>query len=120
MSQNKSIIPEFMSNNPTDTFKFLFPLKLKLDEDKFGNSHYEVVVKNLTKEEVFTYEVSPELLFTHFPLHKSFKNGDNISSEIHKNTFTINSKNINSEKEKKLDNMQLARWYTGLLGKISL
>lgn len=45
MSQNKSIIPRFMSNNLDDTFKFLFPLKLKPDENKFGNSHYEVVVK---------------------------------------------------------------------------
>lgn len=116
MSQNKSIIPEFMSNNPTDTFKFLFPLKLKLDEDKFGNSHYEVVVKNLTKKEVFTYEVSPELLFTHFPLHKSFKNGDNTGDEIHEDTFTINSKNINSEKEKKLKNILSKNQIGTLLG----
>ncbi|XPV68791.1 MAG: hypothetical protein ACNI25_16015 [Halarcobacter sp.] len=57
-----------MSDNPDDTFKFLFPLKLILDEDKFGNSHYDVVVKNMTKSEVFTYQVSPELLFTHFPV----------------------------------------------------
>lgn len=40
MSKGKSTIPDFMSNNPNDTFKFLFPLKLILDENKFGNSHY--------------------------------------------------------------------------------
>lgn len=31
MSKKKSIIPEFLVNNPDDTFKFLFPLKLILD-----------------------------------------------------------------------------------------
>ena len=51
MSTRKSIIPEFMKNNPDDTFEFLFPLKIALDEDKYGNSHYEVVVKNITKNE---------------------------------------------------------------------
>ena len=48
MSTRKSVIPEFMKNNPDDTFEFLFPLKIALDEDKYGNSHYEVVVKNIT------------------------------------------------------------------------
>ncbi len=51
MSTRKSIVPEFMKNNPDDTFQFLFPLKIVLDEDKFGNSHYEVVVKNMYKNE---------------------------------------------------------------------
>lgn len=49
MAKKKSIIPEFMVNNPEDTFQFLFPLQIVLDEDKFGNSHYEVVVKNMSK-----------------------------------------------------------------------
>ena len=62
MSTRKSIIPEFMKNNPDDTFQFLFPLKIVLDEDKYGNSHYEVVVKNITQNEVFKYPVSPEFL----------------------------------------------------------
>ena len=75
MAKKKSIIPEFMVNNPDDTFQFLFPLQIVLDEDKFGNSHYEVVVKNMSKNQIFTYRVSPELLFTHYPLCKSFKNG---------------------------------------------
>ena len=52
MSTRKSIIPEFMKDNPNDTFQFLFPLKIVLDEDKYGNSHYEVVVKNITKNKV--------------------------------------------------------------------
>ena len=58
MSTRKSIIPKFMKDNPNDTFKFLFPLKIVLDEDKYGNSHYEVVVKNMSKNQIFTYRVS--------------------------------------------------------------
>ena len=58
MAKKKSIIPEFMVNNPDDTFQFLFPLQIVLDEDKFGNSHYEVVVKNMSKNQIFTYRVS--------------------------------------------------------------
>ncbi len=53
MATKKSIIPEFMKDNPDDTFQFLFPLKIVLDEDKFGNSHYEVVVKNMSKNQIF-------------------------------------------------------------------
>lgn len=61
MSRGKSIILEFMAKNPEDTFKLLLPLKLKLDKDKHWNSHFEVVIKNMTKNEVFSYELSPEL-----------------------------------------------------------
>ena len=45
MSNHRSIIPEFMAQNPNDTFKLLMPLKLVLDEDKFGNSHFDVLIK---------------------------------------------------------------------------
>ena len=47
MANKKSIIPEFMKDNPDDIYQFLFPLKIVLDEDQFGNSHYEVVVENI-------------------------------------------------------------------------
>ena len=106
MSKKKSIIPEFMVNNPEDTFQFLFPLKIVVDEDKFGNSHYEVVVKNISKNKIFTYQVSPELLFTHYPLCKSFKNGEktekNLNKDITDKSFKINTKFINKNNEKKL------------------
>jgi hypothetical protein len=75
MSKKKSIIPEFMAQNPNDTFKLLLPLKLILDEDKFGNSHFDIIIKNMTKNELFSYKLSPELLFTHFPIERSFANG---------------------------------------------
>lgn len=39
MARGKSIIPDFMADNPYDTFKLLLLLKLHLDEDKYGNSH---------------------------------------------------------------------------------
>lgn len=106
MAKKKSIIPEFMVNNPDDTFQFLFPLQIVLDEDKFGNSHYEVVVKNMSKNEIFTYQVSPELLFTHYPLCKSFKNGEKIEKYLNKDiidkSFTINTKLVNEFNSKKL------------------
>ena len=89
MSTRKSIIPEFMKDNPDDTFQFLFPLKIVLDEDKFGNSHYEVVVKNMSKNEIFTYQVSPELLFTHYPLCKSFKNGEKTEKYLNKDILKL-------------------------------
>lgn len=120
MSKGKSIIPDFMSNNPHDTFKFLFPLKLILDEDKFGNSHYKVVIKNMTQNEVFTHQVSPELLFTHFPLYKSFKNGEKTeyypSKEILEKVFTINSSLINNSVEKKLNELLDEKTIGTLLG----
>ena len=106
MAKKKSIIPEFMVNNPDDTFQFLFPLQIVLDEDKFGNSHYEVVVKNMSKNEIFTYQVSPELLFTHYPLCKSFKNGEKTEKYLNKDiidkSFTINTKLVNEFNSKKL------------------
>jgi hypothetical protein len=106
MAKKKSIIPDFMVNNPDDTFQFLFPLKIILDEDKFGNSHYEVVVKNMNSKKVFTYQVSPELLFTHYPLCKSFKNGERIEKNPNKDiidkSFTINTKIVNEHNLKKL------------------
>lgn len=106
MAKKKSIIPEFMVNNPDDTFQFLFPLQIVLDEDKFGNSHYEVVVKNMSKNEIFTCQVSPELLFTHYPLCKSFKNGEKTEKYLNKDiinkSFTINTKLVNEFNSKKL------------------
>lgn len=106
MVKKKNIIPEFMIDNPEDVFQFLFPLKIVLDEDKFSNSHYEVVVKNMSKDQIFTYQVSPELLFTHYPLCKSFKNGEKTEKFLNKDiidkSFKINTKFINEFNLKKL------------------
>ena len=47
-------------DNPDDIYQFLFPLKIVLDEDQFGNSHYEVVVKNTNTNQFFSYLMSPD------------------------------------------------------------
>jgi hypothetical protein len=107
MSTRKSIIPAFMKNNPDDTFQFLFPLKIALDEDKYGNSHYEVVVKNVTKKEVFKYPVSPELFFTHYQFLEYYKNGKKVDrkNSIEEKSFIIDSKTINENNLKKLKDL---------------
>ena len=107
MATRKSIIPEFMKNNPDDTFQFLFPLKIVLDEDKYGNSHYEVVVKNITKKEVFKYPVSPELFFTHYQFLEYYQNGKKIDrkNSIEEKSFMIDSNFINENNLKKLKDL---------------
>lgn len=75
MTKPKSIIPEFMIQNPDDIFMFLMPLNLKLDYENYANSHFTIAVKNLTKSEFFTTELSPELFFTKFRFHQAYKKG---------------------------------------------
>lgn len=120
MSNKSSIIPEFMAKNPDDTFQLLMPLKLKLDEDKYGNSHYEVVVKNITNPEVFSYLISPELLFTHFQLGKSYKNGKetkkNQNKSIFKKSFSIDTSLIDNSKKNKLKDLLDEKTIGTLLG----
>ncbi|WP_323585156.1 hypothetical protein [Aliarcobacter butzleri] len=106
MSTKKNIIPEFMKDNPDDIFQFLFPLKIALDEDKFGNSHYEVVVENISKKQLFKYNVSPELLFSHYQFLEYYQNGkkvDKYKNEfVEEKSFKIDTKFINRNNEKKL------------------
>jgi hypothetical protein len=73
MGKSKKIIPEFMLDNPNDTFMFLMPLDLKPDDEDIGNSYFQVAVKNLTTKEHFATLISPEVFFTHFKLHKAYK-----------------------------------------------
>ncbi len=107
MVDKKSIIPKFMKDNPDDTFQFLFPLRMVIDEEKYGNSHYEVVIKNITKNEVFKYEVSPELLFTHYQLLEYYKNGKQIDNKYtpEEKSFIIDSRNINEFNLTRLGNL---------------
>lgn len=106
MATKKSIIPEFMKDNSDDIFQFLFPLKIALDEDKFGNSHYEVVVENISKKQLFKYNVSPELLFSHYQFLEYYQNGkkvDKYKNEfVEEKSFKIDTKFINRNNEKKL------------------
>ena len=95
-----------MAENPYDTFRLLLPLKLHLDEDKYGNSHFKVIIKNMTQKQVFTYNLSPELLFTHFPLEKSFSNGKQNeyyqNKTIFEKEFLIDTSIITKDNAKKL------------------
>ena len=70
MAKSKKIVPEFMLDNPDDSFMFLMPLKLKPDlEVDLGDSYFKVAIKNLTKNEYFTTFIAPEL----FSRDSSFK-----------------------------------------------
>ncbi|MGW8168398.1 MAG: hypothetical protein ACWGHH_00055 [Sulfurovaceae bacterium] len=98
---SNSIIPDFMSENPNDIFQILMPLKLKIDHESYSNSHYVVAVKNITKNEVFTYEMAPELLFQYFPSGKYFQNGFNTKGKSYsskeKYSFDIDTSKINQD-----------------------
>lgn len=48
MGRQQRIIPEFMSENSNDIFRVIMPLNLKLDYENYGNSHFNVIVKNET------------------------------------------------------------------------
>lgn len=74
MAKHKKIVPEFMLDNPNDTFMFLMPLSLKPDNEDIGNSYFEVAVKKLTTKEYFTTHISPEIFFTRYKLHRAYKN----------------------------------------------
>ncbi|MFY4742266.1 hypothetical protein ACOTVT_02880 [Aliarcobacter butzleri] len=106
MSTKKNIIPEFMKDNPDDIFQFLFPLKIVLDEDKFSNSHYEIVVENISKKQLFKYNVSPELLFSHYQFLEYYQNGKKVdkykNESVEEKSFKIDTKFINRNNEKKL------------------
>lgn len=120
MANHKSIIPEFMAQNPNDTFKLLMPLKLVLDEDKFGNSHFDVLIKNMSKNELFSYKLSPELLFTHFPIEKSFANGKKNdfykNKDIEEKSFFINTSILNETNTKKLNQILDEKNIVSLIG----
>ena len=100
MGRQRRIIPEFMANNRDDTFRIILPLKLKLDFDNYGNSHFNVIVKNETTGEHSLQEMSPELLFTHYSTEKYFINGKEntrrYTKEVYEDTFFIDS-NVGSD-----------------------
>ncbi len=75
MAKSKKITPEFMLDNPDDTFVFLMPLNLQPDHENLANSHFEVAVQNKTKKDYFTINMSPEIFFTHFQFHRAYRNG---------------------------------------------
>ena len=76
MAKSKRIIPEFMINNPGDSFMFLMPLNIRVDiEEDIANSYFNVLVKNLTTKEYFTTLIAPEVFFTNFKFQRIYTNG---------------------------------------------
>ncbi len=76
MAKSKRIVPDFMLDNPDDSFIFLMPLSLKPDqEEDIANSYFNVAVKNLTTKEYFEAQMAPEVFFTHYKLQTAYKNG---------------------------------------------
>ncbi len=76
MAKPKRIIPDFMLQNPNDSFVFLMPVALNPDlNEDIGNSYFDVLVKNLTRNEFFKTYVSPEAFFTHFKFHQVYTGG---------------------------------------------
>jgi len=76
MTKSKKIVPDFMVDNPNDSFMFLMPLSLKPDlEEDIANSYFNVAVKNLTTKEYLETQIAPEVFFTHYKLQTAYKNG---------------------------------------------
>jgi len=46
MGRQTKIVPEFMIKHPNDTFRIILPLNLKLDYENYGNSYFNVIIKN--------------------------------------------------------------------------
>lgn len=112
MRRNKTtrnIIPEFMAKNPKDIFEILLPIRLMLNSDDYANNKFKVIIKNHEKNYTFSYNLSPELLFTHFPVRKYFLNGCKatkiINSEIQRFNFNINTYMINKDNTFKLEEL---------------
>lgn len=108
MAKSKRIIPEFMLDNPDDSFMFLMPLDLKPDDENIANSHFRIAVKNLTKNEHFTTLISPEIFFTHYKLYRAYKAAkldkkDNKKLEIRKNMYKIDTGSFKNKYDIPLD-----------------
>jgi len=76
MSKSNSLIPDFMMDNPDDSFIFLMPIDLKPDlKEDLGNSYFNVLVQNLTTKGFLETLIPPEVFFTHYKFHQAYKNG---------------------------------------------
>lgn len=98
--KSNKIIPVFMAKNPDDVFKIVLPFELKLCFDNYANSKFRFLVKNCSKKYFFTHSMSPELLFTHFPVQNYFSNGNKLKDAINDNiqelSFNIDTSEINN------------------------
>jgi hypothetical protein len=96
----KRIVPDFMRNNPDDTFVFLMPLDLQLNQENYGNSSFNVLTKNLTTDEEFIAQMTPEIFFTHFQFFVFYENGSSVkTNSLKEGSFNISTsfQNLNRD-----------------------
>ena len=94
-----------MKNNPEDTFHFLSPTKLVLGDDNYINSYFNVIIYNITKNLTIEKKVSPELLYTYYPLGECYKNGKKVNHSLIKKEkllLKLDSSKINDSDSSKL------------------
>ena len=120
MANQIRVVPEFMSNNPKDTFRVVMPLNLELDFEAYGNSHFNVVIKNETTGEHSLQQMSPELLFTHFSVEQYFINGKAnkkyYTKDVNTQNFSINTNKEYTNSEIKLSQLLSETNIVSLLG----
>lgn len=121
MAKSKRIVPDFMKDNPDDSFMFVMPIGIKPDlNEDIGNSYFRVAVKNITKKEHFSTLLAPEVFFTHFKMHKAYKNGKldkkNSKSAIDNATLLIDTRLRAEEYNVKLGSILSENFIVQLLG----
>ena len=98
--KSNKIIPVFMAKHPTDIFKIILPFGIKICFDNYANSKFKFIVKNCSQNYFFTYSISPELFFTHFPVQNYFSNGNRLKdiagNNIQELSFDINTSETNN------------------------
>jgi hypothetical protein len=108
MAKSKELIPDFMLDNPNDSFVFLMPTGFKPDlVEDIGNSYFNVIVQNLTKKELFETLIPPELFFTHYKFHQAYKNGKIDNQWNKKRNLSENKLPIDTRLERKHYDAQL-------------
>jgi len=102
---SKTIILDFMKDNPNHTFHFLTPTKLVLGDDNYINSYFNVIIYNTTTNRTIEKKISPELLYTYYSLGESYKKGKKVNLspiKTEKLLLKLDSSTINDSDSSKL------------------
>jgi hypothetical protein len=122
MATSKELIPEFMLDNPDDSFIFLMPTGYKPDlVEDIGNSYFKVIVQNLTKKELFETLLPPEVFFTHYRFHLAYKNGKidsqwNKKINIEENIIPIDTRLMKEQYDARLGDVLNDKMIGQLIG----
>lgn len=122
MSKTKELIPDFMLDNPKDSFMFLMPIGYKPDllED-IGNSYFKVLVQNLTQQELFETLLPPEVFFTHYRFHQVYKNGKidsqwNKKAKLEEKIISIDTRLVKEHYDARLGDILSDRMIGRIIG----